>query len=133
MSMQNLLKELEEELKCNGYSLGDILYASCMERSEPDSLFAHKVVLRPKVFIRAAGKINYDPFAGDPEQGAFAIDPLVKVVLKDGSYVERRNHHTGEEYWHCIRLAPLNPKYTENVDENLLHIQWIKSSNGAVE
>lgn len=127
--MRNLLRELVEELRCNGYSLCDILYASCMERSKPDSLFAHYVVLRPEVFLRAAEKINYDPFAGDPEQGVFAIDPLVKVVLKDGSYVERRNHHTGEEYWHCIKLAPLNPKYTENVDESLLNIQWIKSDN----
>ncbi len=131
--MQNLLKELEEELKCNGYSLCDILYASCIERSEPDSLFSHRVVLRPEVFIRAAEKINYDPFAGDPKQGVFAIDPLVKVVLKDGSYVERRSHHTGEEYWHCIKIALLNPTYTENVDESLLHIQWIKSGNGANE
>lgn len=127
--MRNLLKELVEELRCNGYSLCDILYASCMERSKPDSLFAHYVVLRPEVFLRAAEKINYDPFAGDPEQGVFAIDPLVKVVLKDGSYVERRSHHTGEEYWHCIRLAPLNPRYTKNVNESLLHIQWIKSDN----
>ena len=127
--MQNLLKELVEELRCNGYSLCDILYVSCMERSKPDSLFAHYVVLRPEVFLRAAEKINYDPFAGDPEQGVFAIDPLVKVVLKDGSYVERRSRHTGEEYWHCIKLAPINPKYTENVDESLLNIQWIKSDN----
>ena len=127
--MRNLLRELVEELRCNGYSLCDILYASCMERSKPDSLFAHYVVLRPEVFLRAAEKINYDPFAGDPEQGVFAIDPLVKVVLKDGSYVERRSRHTGEEYWHCIKLAPLNPRYTENVNESLLHIQWIKSDN----
>ena len=73
--MRNLLRELVEELRCNGYSLCDILYASCMERSESDSLFSHRVVLRPEVFLRAAEKINYDRLQ---EIRSRAFSPLIR-------------------------------------------------------
>lgn len=126
MAVQNLLKELEEELDSNGHSLNDVLYATCRERSESGSMFSHQVVLKPECFIRVAGKIDYDPFAGDPDLGVYAIDPLVKVVLKDGSYVERRSHHTGEECWHYVGAVSVEPNYTENVNEDLLFIQWLR-------
>ena len=125
MPTRNLLKELEEELDSNGHTLDDVLYAICRERSEQGSLFSHRVVLRPECFIRVAEKINYDPFAGDPDLGVYAIDPLVKVVLKDGSYVERRSHHTGEEHWHYVGTVSVDPDYTDDVNEDLLFIQWI--------
>ena len=125
MPTRNLLKELEEELDSNGHTLDDIFYVTCRERSKQGSLFSHRVVLRPECFIRVAEKINYDPFAGDPDLGVYAIDPLVKVVLKDGSYAERRSHHTGEECWHYVGVVSADPDYTDDFNEDLLFIQWI--------
>lgn len=130
MSAVNMLEEVEDELKDNGHSLSDIFYVwgGVKKDRNSESMHRHFAFIRPETFIAAASEAEYDPWDGDPSLGIYCIDPLTKVVLKDGSFLSRNSDEV--EFWEFHAAPDMNPVFDDDLEPEDVAVQWMFLKSG---
>jgi len=94
----NLYQEIKNNLKSIRYSESDILYVSCIDKKGITKCF------ESKDFLEFCKNINYEGGYGTIE-----ISQTLKIVFKDGSFLERREYD-GSEYFEYVPVMNLNAK-----------------------
>lgn len=125
MSAYNMLNEIEDELKDNGHNLSDVLYVwgGVKKDKDPVAMHRHFTFIRPETFFAAAADAEYDPWDADPSLGIYCIDPLTKVVLKDGSFLSRSSDEI--EFWEFHQAPDMNPVFDDDVEPEDVAVQWM--------